>query len=530
VIAAFMLHALGVGVLCAAAAWAAERALAQLGGPRRLAWALGMPASVIVALLALRLPADATVTADLTAEAVTGPIHAAVTTVSTTFMRLPPVQASDSLDRLLAIAWAGLSATVLAAYLLTARRLARRARDWSRLSPAKDDVLLSDDLGPAVFGLWRSCVVLPRWLSAASATTQRLVLAHERQHVAARDPQLLALGLALVTLFPWNLPLVWQLRRMRFALEVDCDARVLADADPADYGEALLTVSQHQTLAPAGAIALIERPSQLERRISIMTQGTQRFSRALALMALGLTAICLLAATSLQAPVLAAADVPLKPTPTGAAALKLGQQFERMLADRFPDALETAAPGSMVVILVNADWSIASAALVTAGRGDIPADERSFGVIGIDKQDVPYVGAMRMQSPKDPAHWLLMLYTERNTPGQRFVSHIFPDNRAVDRQIFRTYFAQAAKSGVPAGEQVWVLLDREGHVLRSGQEPVESSSWTRSLEARFPGIRTEGITVTPITNEAGEPVLDGAGKELHLISVWLAPGSSPPRG
>jgi hypothetical protein len=133
-----------------------------------------------------------------------------------------------------------------------------------------------------------------------------------------------------------------------------------------------------------------------------------------------------------------------------------------------------------------------------------------------------------MQSPSNPDHKVLMVYTERSTPGQRFVSHVFPDSRALDREIFRRYFPQAARQGVPAGEQVWVLLDREGHVLRSGQEPVDAPHWNRTLESRFPGISTQSITVTPITDEAGEPIRDAAGGELRLHSVWLAPGSPPP--
>lgn len=526
-----MLHAFGVAALCAGAAWAAERALAQLGGPRRLAWTLGMIASVVIALLGLRAPAPVSAAAAATDVAVAGPpAHSTAAPISVTFMQLPAMQSSGRIDLFLGTGWILLSAVLLSAYLLTARRLAARARGWSRMSPATDDVLLADDMGPAVFGLWRSRVVLPRWLDAVSASAQRLVLAHERQHVAARDPQLLAFGLSLVMLFPWNLALLWQLARLRFALEVDCDARVLASVDPAEYGEALLQVSQQVGRAPAGAIALIERPSHLERRIEIMTTVTRRFRRTIAMSALGAAAVCLLAATSLKTPALAAVDVPLKPTPTGAAALRLGQTFERLLADRFPDALETMEPGSVVVALVNEDWSIANAALVYyTGRGRIPVDVRTFGVLGIEKQDVPYVGAMRMQSPKNPDHWLMVLYTERNTPGMRFVSHLFPDTRAVDRQIFRKYFPEAVRSGVPAGQQVWVLLDREGHVLRSGQESIESSSWNRALEGRFAGIKTEGITVTPVTNDAGDPVLDQGGKELQLVGVWLAPGSPPPK-
>jgi hypothetical protein len=81
---------------------------------------------------------------------------------------------------------------------------------------------------------------------------------------------------------------------------------------------------------------------------------------------------------------------------------------------------------------------------------------------------------------------------------------------------------------MPAGEQPWVLLDREGHVLRSGHEPVDPPQWNRALESRFPGISTQGITVTPITDDAGEPIRNAAGEALHLYSVWLAPGSPPP--
>ncbi|HEV8442902.1 MAG TPA: M56 family metallopeptidase [Steroidobacteraceae bacterium] len=529
-IAAFMIHALGVGALCAAAAWAAERALAQLGRPRRLAWAIGMVASVVIALPGSR-PEAATVTAAATTATVAASgAHTAIPVLTATFMRLPPVPTNASLELLLAVAWMTLSATALVAYLLTARRLARRARGWTMLSPAGDDVLLADDIGPAVFGLWRSRVVLPRWLSAASLATQKLVLAHERQHVAARDPQLLAAGLALVMMFPWNLPLLWQLRRLRFALEVDCDARVLAGADAAEYGEALLVVSQRSGQAPAGAIALIERPSQLERRIEIMTTTAHRFRKALGLAALGLAALLLLAATSVHAPALAAVDLPLKPSPNGGTAQKLGQHFERMLADRFPALLEQNHEGTaMVVVLLNEDWSIARAVQVT-GRDQVPVDERTFGVLGLAREDVPYVGNMGMQSPTNPKQAVLIVYTERKTPGQRFVSHVFPDNRAVDREIFRHYFPDAAQRGVPAGQGLWVLLDRQGHVLRSGQEPVDASAWNRTLEARYLGIQTQGITVTPVTDDAGEPVLDLGGKEVHLNSVWLAPGSPLPRG
>jgi beta-lactamase regulating signal transducer with metallopeptidase domain len=529
-IATFMLHAVIVGAWCAAAAWAVEQGLAHGGAPRRMAWVLGMLASAVIPLAALVANGDAqTATASLSMS----PVASARDLAPALFMsqvHLPAMPARPTLERVLALCWSGLSFTALLVYVAASWRLARRARGWSRYSPTRDDVLLADDIGPAVFGLLRPRVVLPRWLGTASGTTQDLVLAHERQHVAARDPQLLALALALVALMPWNLPLLWQLRRLRFALEVDCDTRVLnTDTDPAEYGEALLFVSQRDAPAPAGAIALVERASQLERRIEIMTAAAHRFRKSIALAAVVLGAACLFMATSITAPALAAIDAPLKPTPSGGTALKIGRHFEQVLAERFPGLLEQDHDGTaMVVMLLNDDWSVASAAQVTT-RDAVPVDERIFGVLGISREDVPYVGNMGMQSPLNPAHKVLMVYTERSTPGKRFVSHVFPDNRAVDREIFRRHFPHAAKNGVPGGLQPWVLLDREGHVLRSGQENVEPSEWNRTLESRFPGIKTEGITVTPITDDSGEPVLDGAGKELQLNSVWLAPGSPAPK-
>ena len=46
---------------------------------------------------------------------------------------------------------------------------------------------------------------------------------------------------------PWNVPLWWQFRRLRYAIEVDCDASVLrSGGDARQYGETLLAVGQRQ--------------------------------------------------------------------------------------------------------------------------------------------------------------------------------------------------------------------------------------------------------------------------------------------
>jgi beta-lactamase regulating signal transducer with metallopeptidase domain len=524
-ITSFMVHACMVAACCAAAAWAAEHALAFSGRPRRLAWIAAMFLSAAIPAVALLVPdrvADAVPALTTMASA---PV--AVAAFTTALAELPAVTTGAPWEHGMAVGWTCMSLLFVFFHATTAWRLSRRARQWKR-DPERENVYIARDIGPAVFGWIRPRVVLPRWLGVVPESMQRLVLEHERQHIAARDPQLLGTALLMSALQPWNIPLLWQLRRLRLALELDCDARVLAaDVDPVEYGEALLLVNQRNVLAPAGAIALIERPSQLERRIRIMTATAQRFRKPLAALAVACASTCLFAATSITAPALAT-GAPLKPRPTGASSLQLGHHFEKLLADRFPDLLERDHERMpMVVVLLNDDWSIARAAQVISGD-DLPVDEGTFGVIGMAREDVPYVGNMGMQSPHNPKHVVLMVFTERKTPGTRFVSHVFPDTRALDREIFRHYFPQAAQSGVPAGQQPWVLLDREGHVLRSGQDGAEGSELKGTLESRFPGIKTQEITVTPITDDSGEPLLDSAHQELQLRSVWLAADSPKP--
>src|SRR5207302_5577204 len=107
---------------------------------------------------------------------------------------------------------------------------------------------------------------------------RRLMLAHEDEHIRARDPWLLAGGAAVLLLTPWN-PLVWwQVRRLRLAVEMDCDARVLArDGDAPAYGELLLRVGQRRARLPLGAPALGEPVSFLGRRIRRMVTALPRW-------------------------------------------------------------------------------------------------------------------------------------------------------------------------------------------------------------------------------------------------------------
>jgi hypothetical protein len=139
-------------------------------------------------------------------------------------------------------------------------------------------VLLSPSTGPAVIGLFRSRIVLPQWVvDDAPDDVRALLMEHEREHLRAGDPRLLAVGLAAVALMPWNPAAWWQLRRLRLAVEVDCDARVLARrADVRAYGTLLLEVGRRGTGGRLLAAAFSEPASFLERRIRIMTSPRVR--------------------------------------------------------------------------------------------------------------------------------------------------------------------------------------------------------------------------------------------------------------
>jgi TonB family protein len=76
---------------------------------------------------------------------------------------------------------------------------------------------------------------------------------------------------------PWNLPLWWQLRRLRDAVELDCDDRVIKrGADPRVYGELLLEVARHRSALIFPAAALSNPKSLLARRIHKMMHPNPR--------------------------------------------------------------------------------------------------------------------------------------------------------------------------------------------------------------------------------------------------------------
>jgi TonB family protein len=133
---------------------------------------------------------------------------------------------------------------VLAIVARTHRRLTVECAGWESARVMGRDVFVSADRGPAVAGVWDPWIVLPRWALALPEHDLRLILLHEEEHVRAKDTHLLGLALALVAIAAWNPVAWWHLGRLRAAMEVDCDRRVLRrEPDRATYGASLLSVA-----------------------------------------------------------------------------------------------------------------------------------------------------------------------------------------------------------------------------------------------------------------------------------------------
>jgi TonB family protein len=290
-VSAWLLHALATGALAALTAWAAEQVLRALRRPARMVWIGALVVTLGVPLAMALRPAP--VLELQRWEMVLDDSHTPPSSVTPVPLlgTAPRVEA----ESLLAL-WSGGSLLLLGVLLGLQLRLHRRRRSWEEASVDGVRVRISEREGPAVIGWRRPEIVLPRWLLTWPESRRRLVLAHEMEHLRASDPLLLLAGLLACVAFPWNPVVWWQLHRLRLAIEMDCDQRVLrSEEDARRYALLLLDVGRRAQ--PALAVAFSEHQSLLERRIRMITRPAHRGAAALA----GFAALLLAAPLTLAA-------------------------------------------------------------------------------------------------------------------------------------------------------------------------------------------------------------------------------------
>lgn len=288
-IAAWMLHAIAVTLLASAAGLALDRLLRRHRLPVRWIWAG-------VLTFGSGLPLVRLVDGN---SAVPGGAPPAAAPAATLEAIRPTVTAGSplhGLEPVLLGAWALLTVALLARLLRGTARLKASSRECASRTVCDSDVLVHPDFGPAAIGLLRPRIVVPEWMLDEDPRRLELSVLHEEEHIRRRDPLLIALGSLVVLCFPWNPGLWWAFRRLREAVEVDCDGRVLARRPDAlrAYARTLVELGRRRAGIPAGPAPAFVRPrSFLERRIRTMTSSRPKrpLVRALVLGSVSLLAL-----------------------------------------------------------------------------------------------------------------------------------------------------------------------------------------------------------------------------------------------
>ncbi|MBR1157254.1 M56 family metallopeptidase [Bradyrhizobium sp. JYMT SZCCT0428] len=298
----WMLYSIVVSLLMGLAALALERSAQIRQKPARWLWGTCMIASLAIPFIPSKVSVvqiPATYADRATSSEILTPPQ--TTAIETPRFTLPIIGAnqiplSNEASKLLDWTWRMASMALALVILASGAHLSWRRRRWDRGHMAGTAVYISEDCGPAVVGFFRPYIVVPRWLTKLSPDEQELVIAHERSHLVAYDTQLLTIAVCLLACMPWNPMLWWQLRRLRLAIEIDCDARVLSLGYPvARYSETLIAVGERQSANYAMTMARYGSKSFLEQRIHNMLRKKNRPARvsALALACLGVgLAVC----------------------------------------------------------------------------------------------------------------------------------------------------------------------------------------------------------------------------------------------
>lgn len=506
---AWLIHAFSVSALLTVAALLAEAGLRAWRGSGRWAWLGALLASALLPLAARLSPAELPAPEPLVMPMLQlAPIMAA------------PVTSGGGPDwgEVLRYGWLAGTLLTLLVLLLSHRALRRAQRSWRAQELEGRPVLVSRDVGPAVLGVIRPRIVVPEWLLGLESDMRRLMLLHEEQHCAAGDPRTLLLGLLLCAALPWN-PLVWwQLHRLRVAMELDCDERVLArSVDPARYGHLLLEVGRRRTQRHLLAAAFAEPRVLLERRVRALLRWP-RARRPVTALSLGGAALLLLgfayatpdplaraqqpAPSSVVDNILpdirpVAADTP-PPTPR-VAMLKLlnAADVQRALVDRYPPALRDAGVGGTVTVRVLVDTAgRVTRTQLTSSSGRAALDAAALQVIAVARFqpmqkdgraveawiEFPLVFSTDESAPETaPAQTSLGWAVVTTQPGEKYQTRGLRNADEVAAMIEKNYPPLLRDAGIGGTAVIAVFADAAGRALKT--QMMKSSSYAALDEA-----------------------------------------------
>ena len=362
---AWMVYATVIGVLAAVTALALEHLVGIWSLPRRGVWIAAMIVAIVAPIwLATRTPARVATRPPQPRTAVASAVGLAGARLERRMpWRIRAYRWSIRFDRRARTTWIASSGIVALALGVAYASMLRRQRAWRHDTLLGHRVLTTTDIGPAVVGFVWPRIVIPEWALALPDRERRLMLEHELQHLSAGDPKLLLFAGLIVILFPWNVALWFMTQRLRLAIEIDCDARVVHGTDEADeYGLFLLAVGERRAHGFYLAASLAERRSSLERRIHAMTMLRPRHpilaSLPFAALAFGATAL--------------AAQTPTPPASAGAGGfvraaavappadrIQLSQdQMRALLTARHPDIASGKSEDNLLTVVLASNGEV----------------------------------------------------------------------------------------------------------------------------------------------------------------------------
>jgi bla regulator protein blaR1 len=468
----WMLYVVVITLLLSGAALAAEHAARLRRARNRWIWAVAIVASLIIptliASVSIQVPNLQTPTGPRKVTTLRELTSVQVVPLNWVHEHTGNIVATHRENRVLQGTWIAVSVTLLAALVLNGLHLVWRRRRWRVGIVAGVSVYFAPDAGPAVVGLLRPRIVIPEWLAEASPSRQAMVLAHEQSHVASHDPQLLTVALFLLVLMPWNLPLWWQLHRLRRAIEVDCDARVLrGGVDSCQYGETLIDVSQRPSAYIGSVAAMSESISFLEERISIMVSNPAKWGSVAAVM-FGSLALALLAfAAQVSPPNFGASDSERQPailTPAeidqyvgfyvrgGNIVYSITRDGERMLAHvSGAPPMELVADSEMNFSIA---WSATSKGPPTTFVRDAQGQIRGL-IVHFETFSVPMARIDASAAQTIMANNDVKLRSQTATPGSEAALRRFLDGlrvRKPDYDEMAPWLAELVKEATPLNE------------------------------------------------------------------------------
>ena len=447
---AWMAYAALVGGVVAVAGLAMERLAAATGRPRRIAWLAAMTLAVVIPPAGgWHRTAPKTVAAhDGTpgpAVVAGGPTEDFWSAMPT--LPLPRVMASGRIALLAWVAGSLASLAVLGGVLML---VARRRRRWDRRWVGDRVVYVSRRFGPALVGVARPEVVLPAWVLQLEPRAREAIIRHELEHARARDHLVLLCGGLAVAAFPWSPAIWWMYRRLRAAVELDCDQRVLASGiGVADYGDVLLNAGCRSTRRWGFAPAMGQPRSLLERRLKTMSEERRKPNAG---------ATALLAAVAVGA-VVVACDTPV---PT-----EVREAFEEVTADQGVPRTEAETEQRRVRLLLLRDFVVTGRSrdfgpLVYLDGVRVPGPWESDGEDPLSRLDPDDI--VRVEVLKGPA--AAKLYGEEAASGviEVFTEEAEPVDELVAAPSVGEFVVTDVVTG-PEGEESEVEVPVEGLVV-----------------------------------------------------------------